>query len=174
VLAFDPSMGQQTHERSKGVMFYNEGLSYEKNDKYRGNHYGRPDILQYWNVDSIAGYMSRFNHTHGALLKVDIEGNEWDSLLKAIRDRSMLNFDQLLFEIHFYPNSITHQQVNGLIDKWYSLFQELEIQGWEVFYSHTNPQSSLTRFPSSFYVPCCYELSLINTNNLPNYRRRGK
>jgi hypothetical protein len=165
VFCFDPSMGQQDHQRSPGVMFYNMGINFEKSDKYEGNEYGRADRKQYWKVDTVGGFMKRFNHTKGTVLKVDVEGSEWDALTQAADEGALLKFDQLLFEIHLWH---WRSNLDGVFNKWYNLFKKLETQGWKLFYSHVNPLSTQEKFPNHLYVPCCYELSLINTRNIPN------
>jgi len=162
VYTFDPSMGQQDHEHSKGVQFYNRGLSFEKSDSYRGSEYGRADRVQYWKVDTVGGYMKTFNHDHGAVLKIDTEGAEWDALIQSLGDGTLQKFDQLLFEIHLW----NFQNVDQTIDKWFRLFKGLENQSFQLFYSHVNPQSTTSRFPNHYYVPCCYELSFMRTNAL--------
>jgi len=118
--------------------------------------------VQIWKVDTVGGYMKRFGHEKGALLKVDVEGSEWDSLGQALNDGTLLKWDQLLFEIHLWQ--FTPQNVEAMIEKWYKLMSGLERQGWKQFYSHVNPQSVESRFPNNYYLPCCYELSYLNPN----------
>jgi len=164
VKAFDPSMHQGDHQHSPGVYFHNNGIAAEKSDTYRGNEYNNANRVQIWKVDTVGGYMNRFGHTKGAVLKVDVEGAEWDSLLQALNDGTLLKWDQLLFEIHFWHYNA--QNLDSMIDKWFKLIQGIEKQGWKLFYSHVNPMSTHQSFPNNFYVPCCYELSFMNMNNL--------
>jgi len=164
VLTFDPSMKQQDHQHSPGVMFYNSGLSYEKSDSFRGNEYMRQDQVQYWKVDTVEGFMKKFNHPKGNLLKIDIEGAEWDSLIQALNAGTLYKWDQLLFEIHLI-NYV--QNPDAMIEKWYKVFYGLATQNWKLFYSHVNPIGGIMKFPNHFAIPCCYELSFINMNNLP-------
>jgi len=166
VHAYDPSMKTNDYVRNTGVWFWNAGISAVKNDNFGGKEYGGRGS-QVWKVDTIQGYMDRFGHAKGALLKIDVEGNEWDALLKSIEEGTLQKWDQLLFEIHLWGYE---QNVDTTIDKWFRLFKGLENQSYQLFYSHVNPASTRTNFNNHFYVPCCYELSFMRTNAIKNYQ----
>jgi len=162
VFTFDPSMDKPDHVHADGVLFYALGISAVKNDKYPGRGYGANGQAQTWKVDTVGNIMARFNHTKGSLLKIDTEGAEWDSLLKAIEDGTLLKWDQLLFEIHLW--GFNAQNVDQVIGKWHKLFVQLHEQGFRLYNSHVNPYSPSIRFPNHYFVPCCFELSFINTH----------
>jgi hypothetical protein len=52
----------------------------------------------------VKGFMEKLNTTQIDVLKIDIEGAELDSLELAIKDGSLRNVNQLLFEVHYYKN----------------------------------------------------------------------
>ena len=57
-------------------------------------------------AESLLDTMDRLGHKHLSVLKIDIEGSEWDvfdSLLNA-SDAGSLPFDQLLIELHYQDN----------------------------------------------------------------------
>jgi len=165
VFTFDPSMGQEDHLHAPGVQFFNLGISAEKNDNYPGREYGGKGKAQAWKVDTVANIMKKLNHTKGSLLKIDTEGAEWDSLLKCMEDGTLLKWDQLLFEIHLW--GFSPQTVDQVIGKWYKFFNILREKNFQLFNSHVNPYSPSIRFPNHYFVPCCFELSFINVNNVP-------
>jgi len=162
VYTFDPSMDKPDHVHADGVLFYNLGLSAVKNDNYPGRGYGANGQPQTWKMDTIKNIMERFNHTRGTILKIDTEGAEWDSLLKSMEDGTLLKWDQLLFEVHFW--GFTAQNVDAVIEKWHNFFVKLHNLGYRLFNTHVNPYSPSIKFPNHYFVPCCFELSMINTH----------
>lgn len=93
-------------------------------------------------------------HRPPPLLKVDVEGSEWDVLLSATRGCSADYFahpftEQLLVELHF--NTLAAQHVTNI--SWViSLSTNLELCGCRLFHKEWNMYSS---------TPCCAEFSFL-------------
>ena len=99
VYSFDPSMGLEHHRRPSGVTFFPYALGprdariTEPRDRS-----WRQDkrVPAQWVQRSLSSIMTQLGHTRLSILKIDIEGGEWD-VLRDVMGRA----DQLLVEVHF-------------------------------------------------------------------------
>eukprot|EP01084_Bolivina_argentea_P276634 472051_1 len=81
-------------------------------------------------VNTLQNWMKRFNHNYIDILKMDIEGSEYDVLEQLIKD-NILPFTQLLVEFHhrFYDGIYQqkHQFVtNELIKHGFQPFKKIK------------------------------------------------
>ena len=91
------------------------------------------------------------------ILKFDIERSEWPALAEMLREQSLRNVKQLLFEIHVGI-------VNATVDK-YKLLHDLETIGFRKFSVHVNHYNRFVTSSGRRFT-ACYELSYININFL--------
>jgi FkbM family methyltransferase len=83
-----------------------------------GNHSDMGETIEI-SVNSLEQWMTTFHHSHIDILKMDVEGSEYDVLEEWIRT-NYFPFDQLLVEWHFrfLPNRTRHDKViRGLQDR---------------------------------------------------------
>lgn len=103
--------------------------------------------------------MEENGHKFIDILKIDIEGGEYDSLEKMMTDFDHLPFGQLLVELHNW--NWTQRRKNRVIE----LFKKLQRRGSRVFSTE----------PNYFGYDCCSELSFINLNYIdlfmPNMKK---
>ncbi|KAF7297593.1 Methyltranfer-dom domain-containing protein [Mycena kentingensis (nom. inval.)] len=73
---------------------------------------------------SLSGIMEELGHEFIDVLKVDIEGSEWDALVALVKsfDGRPLPFGQLEIEIHVGYRSDWNSL--GTVDKWWSMLEE--------------------------------------------------
>ncbi|XP_077990084.1 putative methyltransferase-like protein 24 [Glandiceps talaboti] len=163
VFSFDPSIHKPSHKHGKKVWFYNFGLMDQNSDGYFGT--GMIDnVSSRWKVRTLEGLMAEMDHRNHKLdvLKIDIEGSEWQVLYDML-SRGTLQFVKLLvFEIHLWKPTVGKEK-----DEWrhkYSVLKWLEQQGFKMWLwrEHDCVQVELggNYFRS---VPCCYEQSWLNT-----------
>ena len=94
VHTFDPFIPEDIKEavrRTPGVQFHDWGASHKTTRTDAGVH-----------LKSIQDTMRELQHDWVDVLKVDIEGNEWDVLLGLLQDSGPgIHATQLLIELHF-------------------------------------------------------------------------
>ena len=98
VFSFDPSMHQPTHKRHPNHLF--EPIGVGTND---GAHTGASTLYgqkNEYDVLSLQGMMKRYNHTFVDVVRMDVEGAEWEVLQQWTRDKLWPKLGQLLMEIH--------------------------------------------------------------------------
>eukprot|EP01098_Paradermamoeba_levis_P011549 TRINITY_DN4953_c0_g1_i1.p1 TRINITY_DN4953_c0_g1~~TRINITY_DN4953_c0_g1_i1.p1 ORF type:complete len:144 (-),score=17.65 TRINITY_DN4953_c0_g1_i1:318-749(-) len=95
------------------------------------------------------------------VLKIDIEGYEWSAIPEMLQSSSLEKVKQLVFEIHLSGQHTPEQH-----KQWFDVFNELRARGWRSFHTHQNPQSTAENFGFLPSMPCCYEVSFINSNLL--------
>ena len=98
------------------------------------------------------------------MLKFDIELGELEALQQILPTGILRKVKQLAFEFHFI-----HLERLGpeMFRTWYSIFLELERQGFRKFKVHLNPNEKHTNKRSGTYHPgCCYEMYYINLHFL--------
>lgn len=110
---FDPTVDRPpaTHER---FFFEKLGLGGTAGDRPVGR------------VDTLEALMRRHNHTRMDVLKVDIEGMEFE-VFAQLEGARFWPFDQLLIEVHYED-----------VPKTLRLFRALENAGYRVFSRETN------------------------------------
>ena len=94
IYAFDPSIGRNTGDDFLGpnIKFYNIGLG--GFNKHKGG----------WHVMTLDSIMKMLNHDHVNLVKMDIEGWEWETFLSWEKSGVYKKIGQLVGEIHFFNN----------------------------------------------------------------------
>jgi len=116
-------------------------------------------------TSTLGGIMRRNGHSHINVLKIDIEGNEFHTLLQVLEEfPHRLPFDQLLLEIHV-PVERNGEKVVGFnlsFSKFYKFWEKLENAGLRPFYKELNlhPCVVLKALPS------VAEYSFINVKGL--------
>ncbi|XP_070552272.1 probable methyltransferase-like protein 24 [Ptychodera flava] len=164
VIAFDPSMKQQSHRHSKRVLFQNFGLWDRNTDTYSGKSLMSQKV-DLWKVRTLEGLMAEMNHQHKRIdiLKIDIEGAEWEVLYQMLERGTLQYVKQLVFEVHVWKP--TPGDEKAYFQKKYSILKWLEEQGFRMWNWHWNHLAlgSKLGYNHFFREPCCYELSWINT-----------
>lgn len=90
------------------------------------------------------------------MMKMDVEHSEWPTLDTALRDDSLNNVTQFLFETHNRDES-----KDGIV-KRLKILQGLRNRGFRIFYAHKNPT---TKIGNNKDIPLrvpCYELHTIH------------
>ncbi|KAJ3342669.1 Methyltransferase-like protein 24 [Gonapodya sp. JEL0774] len=91
--SFDPSLGLESHYRGRNQWFWNIGLSYATT-KTVGTTLRTKQVSE-WAVFTLADTMRMLNHSYVSVLKVDVEGYEWDALARAFKDGAMDRVEQV-------------------------------------------------------------------------------
>ena len=90
-----------------------------------GSHAGLGDVISV-NVNTLENFMERFGHSHLDILKIDIEGSEYQ-VLEDLITRGYFPFDQLLVEWHdrfFTENSPHNRVIDGLKEAGFEVIHE--------------------------------------------------
>lgn len=92
VYCFDPSMTNSSSRVSEHVWFYKLGLAGENKVNSKG-----------WSLKTLDAIKQMLGHSNKTIdiLKVDIEGDEWASLLQMVPAGSLRNVKQIAMETHF-------------------------------------------------------------------------
>lgn len=151
VATFDPTLGWPTHRVMRGDRIAKYGIGVT-GDRQRartsgGTYKTLPELMD------VAGF------ERITILKMDVEGHEWEALRDVLEYSKKGLIDQFLFEIHFFPADPTQTQVG----EWRNAFREL-LEHYELFYHHTNMMSSVTWMPYSSL--CCLEVAYIRRDLL--------
>lgn len=136
VHAFDPTVGGVPPD-CKGnphITFHKQAL---------GPKSGPTDVFMM--VESLLDTMRRHNHTFIDVLKVDIEGSEWDTF-RAMLPEKALPFGQLLIELHFRD-----------VAEVFAFFENMDTHGFRIFMRETNHNPC-----AAGKLPIAVEFSLIN------------
>lgn len=99
VYSFDPSMGEEDHDESQYIHFYNLGLA-GKNGRHPSNG---------WKMETASSIYQKLLPYHGSvaidIFKMDIEFSEWEVIPEMMKSGFLANHvKQLAVEIHFDPN----------------------------------------------------------------------
>ncbi|KAK3101744.1 hypothetical protein FSP39_006053 [Pinctada imbricata] len=139
VYAFDPSMESGDYNRSKHIRFYQVGLG-DQNIRTESN----------WTLKTLKTLIKESGHENRRIdvLKMDIEGNEKQSLVEMIDSDALQNVLQLCVEFHTYFDI-------GAVRKLYDI-------GFRIFWSHQNPGAPLYTKDESFSYG--NEISFVNIN----------
>jgi FkbM family methyltransferase len=119
---------------------------------------------QTWLLKSINQLMNEKNITHLHLLKIDIEGGEWDVFLNSFRETAILqHVDQLLIELHFKQETTNNAGIDSGVREVFELFQIIESSGLYAFSSEVNHNPSGYANEKNY----CIEYSFIRPFSLP-------
>ncbi|XP_070552256.1 uncharacterized protein [Ptychodera flava] len=164
VFAFDPSIHKPSHKHSERVWFYNFGLLDKNSDK----HFGRSMIssnTQQWKVRTLEGLMAEMDHQNRKIdiLKIDIEGAEWQSLYQMLERGTLQYVKQLVFEVHLWKPK-PGREIADFQEK-FSILKWLEEQGFRMWHWHENLCGDRVKLGYNYFFSetCCYELAWINT-----------
>ena len=109
IYAFDPSIGRQSGDPFLGshIQFYSIGLGPE--------NLSPEEHTKGWHIMTLSSIMKMLHHDHISLVKIDIEGDEWDTFYSWKIDEGEVykKIGQLVGEVHFYQNTeidTTHGQ----------------------------------------------------------------
>lgn len=147
VHSFDPSMGWGDRRRGDRSWFWNVGVSDKDEDR---NSKG-------WRMRTLGSMMRGLNHTRIDVLKMDVEGYEWDSLSQAMKDGTLSRVDRLMVEIHFWSprhDIETHH-------RWRRVLSSLREHGLRLHSFRENPMSSSSETGFRNVMSCCFELSFV-------------
>lgn len=153
ILVFDPTTDSWNHKHSKNVWFYALGIG--TRDIERG---GDP---RGWTLATLATLRKRFGHRTIDVLKIDIEGDEWDLLEAWLRDGDLNSVKQLALEVHFNGEFAE-------ISRCYQLLRRLENEaGFVRFFARQNPWT-VGHFKGNVAADGanCYEIAWYNTRFL--------
>ncbi|XP_069131342.1 probable methyltransferase-like protein 24 [Argopecten irradians] len=153
VHSFDPSIGLQDHKRSDKITFHNLGLW----DRPKGK-------LGKWNMMNMAEIIEMLGHKGKIIdiLKMDIEGMEFDVISNMITSGVVKNIRQLDFEFHGGPD---FKETDDIRSKLKPL-RDLHEHGFRIFWSHPNVIGKNVR-PFSVtgrQLSRCNENYFLNTN----------
>ncbi|CAH1772849.1 unnamed protein product [Owenia fusiformis] len=161
VHAFDPSINQLTHKEDNNLYFYNLGLAGKNSFKTDTKDINHPT----WRLLTLSGIMQtlKIEKEKIAVLKIDIEGMEWESLRTMLSEGTLQYVKQLVLEIHIGAGDLDSVN-NELLREHYSDLKWLESQGFNVFNTRKNPVSHKVYLGSKYLThACCFELSWVNT-----------
>lgn len=96
-------------------------------------------------VETLMDTMKRQGHSFVDVLKVDIEGSEWDTFRAMLPERA-LPFGQLLIELHFRD-----------VSEVFEFFENMDTHGFRIFMRETNHNPC-----AAGKLPIAVEFSLIN------------
>ncbi|GAB5029578.1 glycolipid 2-alpha-mannosyltransferase [Nannochloropsis oceanica] len=136
VHGFDPTVGGVPPD-CKG----NEHITFHK--QALGPVSGPSDVFMM--METLLDTMKRQGHTFLDVLKVDIEGSEWDTF-KAMLPEKALPFGQLLIELHFRD-----------VVEVFEFFENMDTHGFRIFMRETNHNPC-----AAGKLPIAVEFSLIN------------
>ncbi|XP_052072674.1 uncharacterized protein LOC127710752 [Mytilus californianus] len=108
VHSFDPSMNVSEHTRESGVVFHTFGIGSHNDDLFtpRTDEFTRKEQKSTWELKKLSTILSNLDHQNMTLdiLKLDIEGNEWDVLENIIQEDLLFKIKQLEVEYHIFPD----------------------------------------------------------------------
>ena len=139
VYAFDPSIGRKTGDTYLGpnIKFYSIGLgggsssiNGEKGVNEMNHTYYNKNGWKMMTLDSI---MSMLNHNHVNLIKMDIEGSEWETFQSWEKTHVHKKIGQLVGEIHLSNNN-----VDEMINQVHILQRLHNTFGFQVFHRQDN------------------------------------
>jgi len=115
---------------------------------------------------SIPTMMAKNNIQILDILKMDVEGAEWDTFEELLKSHFLKErVRQITLEIHLWSEDCRDKKsCSTLVTRWNRILQGLKQEGFVLYDYHTNPVSSLSYFEDGSVFLCCYELAMYNTN----------
>jgi hypothetical protein len=134
VFSFDPTMSGDHKRHPERHTFEPIGIGAATGLETRGgastaNYGGRAR----YKVETLAVMMARHGHDAVTVLRMDVEGAEWDVLAEWLESGALLGIaDQLLLEIHLY-------RPRGDAGKLHDLLEKMrDVAGWDLFWTARN------------------------------------
>jgi hypothetical protein len=143
VFEIDPNQMPSEKSRMANVQYYNIGLGYDKSNK----------ILM-----SLKSIMKMLNHGYIDVLKMDIEGFEWEFIANEISTLGRVG--QFLVELHLHARMIHFDNVATKFGNALHFLKELESQNLRLFFKEINTNSN----KPCEHVPYYTELSFMQTS----------
>ena len=134
VFSFDPTMSGDHKRHPERHTFAPIGIGAVTKLETRGGastaHYGG---RARYRVETLADMMARHGHDAVTVLRMDVEGAEWDVLAEWLESGALLGIaDQLLLEIHLY-------RPRGDAGKLHDLLEKMrDVAGWDLFWTARN------------------------------------
>ncbi|XP_045118049.1 uncharacterized protein LOC123508393 [Portunus trituberculatus] len=146
VFAFDPTINQKTHNRTKNISFFNLGISDKTGPtvKVKTNRYS--------NILSDLGHL---NSTID-ILKIDVEGSEL-LFFKDVFERTpnlLKNVKFIAMEVHIGGQN---KEIGRTHTLFWNYFQLLDCFGFKIVYSAINPFVG-GKVVNGRRRACCYEI----------------
>ncbi|XP_033728372.1 methyltransferase-like protein 24 isoform X2 [Pecten maximus] len=155
VHSFDPSMDQESYQRSKNpfVYFHDIGIA-SKSQQVIGN--------KEWRMLTMKDTMTELGHkTIPDVIKMDIEYWEWD-VLPNILSSSLLP-KQFAIEYHLWDASYTTKKVVWLHRLW--ILKDLYDAGYRSFWVNRNLPCTFKSELTLKYIYACHEVSYVRIEN---------
>ncbi|XP_035222899.1 methyltransferase-like protein 24 isoform X2 [Stegodyphus dumicola] len=98
VYTFDPSLLKDNHEHKPNIWFYRVGISDFSEDRFM------PKEMTTWRMRTLDEIMESLGHKDKTIdvLKLDIEGDEWNVLEDMLRKGLLKKINHLCVEIHLH------------------------------------------------------------------------
>lgn len=161
VRSFDPSMSTPAHTHQPGnIAFFPVGLG------ARDEIISEPtDPSVSWRLDKATPQvwtmrtLRTLQQDHGAVhvVKMDVEGFEWDALLQALQDGALASVRQVLVEVHVHDVARAVHLLGALRNSSFRVFRSVP---------NTRTKRKIV-LPSGRRIPDCYELSLVRVSPVP-------
>lgn len=198
VHAFDPSLYQQQGSKQtakfvkkiteKGVIFHEYGLGgrtllYPPRTvpwSWPGMSYGAGTNEQPWMLKTLPDIYQELDHSFVDVVKIDIEGAEWDVLQNLLSDSHVRQelrkgsfFRQIMFEVHFLPTTNgspakgeQHPTDTTVVDNFnlhaMNMLQQLLQMGFVIWKHDVNSGSPKINDPSTKEsFKSCHEIYLV-------------
>ena len=160
VHAFDPSV-DHPEQLAPGVHFHPVGLS-GQDGTLNGVPLSRENVRSTWNMRSLSSLAKELQHTQVDLLKIDIEGAEWDVLEQvASGELDALSIGQIVAEVHFGDSEMRGGDWK-MEQREVGILQKMQGAGWALWRREDNEQGyergrSFLRGHGS----CCFDVGWI-------------
>ncbi|XP_059146513.1 uncharacterized protein LOC131934455 isoform X2 [Physella acuta] len=106
VHSFDPSMNQSDHKRDINSTFHNLGLSNTNTDGFIARKDSYVTSKQVWKMRTLKSVKKMLGHEKRVIdvLKIDIEGHEWDVVDNLMETNMFPSIRQFMLEFHLFPD----------------------------------------------------------------------
>lgn len=142
VESYDPSMRPGDYTRGPKHTFYPDGLAFDDKKALSEHLYGGPKTVNFVSIPTI---LQRANRSTVDVMRIDIEGSEWDFLEKAVASDLFRKYDikQIVMEVHLGWHSEIgdfnsgSQQVDQVL-KQMNILNKIRSFGYTIFSSDVN------------------------------------
>lgn len=157
VFSFDPSMKQESYNRSSLVSFYKLGIGGQKESV-------KKSVNNTWELLSFSDIKALLKHEQAVIdvVKMDVERAEWPSLANMIKEKQLNNVRQVLVEFHHAPAE-ERQKPNGMMG-WLAVLRSLQQAGFRRFLTHKNHVCASAALAYPVMRTLCYEMHFVNIN----------
>lgn len=159
VHSFDPTVSDSTYQFEEGHSFHKVGLGANA----KGGQTSYTNDMG-WTMWTLKETMAQLGHTKIDILKIDIEGYEWE-VLEQMFDDNVLAEDvavvgQLILEVHFEhrDDSTANLEHLQLMDRLH------DEAGFQLLFKEPNLLERLYRMRDGAHGRSCMNLSWMNKN----------